>query len=111
MKGTTVTVYLPSSTVPSLPVGLEANYINSSALLVKWQPPLFPNGNITKYIVKYDFSTYSPWKQEMDWCNRQVFSRRRDKNDNKEEGGDRNPDGEGADLYCSSSQLLFKKFQ
>lgn len=96
-----MTVCLPSFTVPSLPVGLEANYINSSALLVKWQPPLFPNGNITKYIVKYDLSAYSPWKQDMDWCSRQVFSSRRDKNDNKEEGdGDKNPDGEGSYLFC-----------
>ena len=37
----------------------------------------------------------------MDWCSRQVFSSRRDKNDNKEEGdGDKNPDGEGSCLFC-----------
>lgn len=69
--------------VPSLPVGLEANYINSSALLVKWQPPLYPNGNITKYIVTYEVSTYSPWKQDLNWCNRQFSIR--GSNENRQE--------------------------
>ena len=61
-------------TVPLQPVCPEANYINSSALLVKWQPPLYPNGNITKYIVKYDLSLDSPWKEDLNWCNRQIFT-------------------------------------
>lgn len=50
--------------------------------------------------MKYDLSDYSPWKQDMDWCSRQVFSRRPDKNDNEEGDSDKNPDGEGSDLYC-----------
>ena len=80
--------------VPSQPVGLEANYINSSALIVKWQLPLFPNGNITKYIVKYESSTYSSWKQNFDWCSRQVFSNRPGVDTSADEGStDKNPDG------------------
>ena len=79
-------------TVPSQPVGLEANYINSSALLVKWQPPLYPNGIITKYIVKYDLSDYSPWKQDLNWCNRQILTGA-ESNVDEEEDGDKNPDG------------------
>ena len=83
-------------TVPSQPVGLEANYISSSALLVKWNPPLFPNGNITKYIVKYDLSSYSPWKQELDWCRRQVFTNGQDENNNIDGGNNKVPDGKKA---------------
>ena len=80
--------------VPSSPVGIQANYLNYSALLVTWKPPLFPNGKITKYIVKYDLNTYSPWKQDLNWCNRQVFSKGPDENNNVNEGnGDKNPDG------------------
>ena len=80
--------------MPSQPVGLEANYINSSALIVKWQLPLFPNGNITKYIVKYESGTYSPWKQDFDWCSRQVFSNRQGVDTSADEGStDTNPDG------------------
>ena len=80
--------------MPSQPVGLEANYINSSALIVKWQLPLFPNGNITKYIVKYEPSTYSPWKQDFDWCSRQVFSSRPGVDSSADDGStDTNPDG------------------
>lgn len=79
--------------MPSLPVGLEANYINSSALLVKWQLPLFPNGNITKFIVKYESSTYSPWKQDLNWCNRQVFSNRLGVDKTEEGSTDKTPDG------------------
>lgn len=79
--------------VPSQPVGLEANYISSSELLVKWQLPLFPNGNITKYIVKYDFSTYSPWKQDLDWCIRQVFGNNPGGDKIEEGSTDKTPDG------------------
>lgn len=80
--------------IPSLPVGLEANHISSSSLLVKWQPPLFPNGNITKYTVTYDLSAYSPWEQDIDWCGRQVFDRRVKESDTKNNGDDdKNPDG------------------
>lgn len=80
--------------VPSQPVGLEANYISSSALLVKWQLPLFPNGNITKYIVKYDSSTYSPWEQDLDWCSRQVFGNSPGGDKTEEGSTDKTPDGE-----------------
>jgi len=81
-------------TVPSQPVGLEANYINSSALRVTWQLPLFPNGNITKFIVKYESSRYSPWKQDFDWCSRQVFGNRPGGDTSADEGSaDKNPDG------------------
>lgn len=79
---------------PSQPVGLEANYLNSSALLVTWEPPLFPNGNITKYIVSYEISTYSVWKADLDWCSRQVFSNRLGGNNNGEGSTDNTPDGE-----------------
>ena len=79
-------------TVSSQPVGPEANYINSSALLVKWQPPLYPNGHITKYIVKYDLSDYSPWKQVLNWCNRQILTGAESNVDN-EQDDDKNPDG------------------
>ena len=79
-------------TVPSQPVGPEANYINSSALLVKWQPPLYPNGKITKYIVKYDLSDYSPWKQDLNWCNRQILTGA-ESNVDDEEDGDKNLNG------------------
>ena len=79
-------------TVSSQPVGPEANYINSSALLVKWQPPLYPNGHITKYIVKYDLSDYSPWKQVLNWCNRQILTGAESNVDN-EQDDDINPDG------------------
>lgn len=78
---------------PSQPVGLEANYLNSSALLVTWEPPLFPNGNITKYIVSYEISTYSAWKADLDWCSRQVFSNRLGGNNNGEGSTDNTPDG------------------
>jgi len=94
-------------TVPSVPVGLEANYISSSALLVKWQPPLFPNGNITKYIVKYDLSAYSPWEQDLDWCNRQVFVSRREDKDNTDKGnGDKNPDGKKIGLFIRTTAVF-----
>ena len=78
---------------PSQPVGLDANYISSSALLVKWEPPLFPNGNITKYVVKYGASTYSAWKADLDWCNRQVFGNGRIGENSGEGSTDQTPDG------------------
>ena len=74
------------------PVGPEANYINSSALLVKWQPPLYPTGIITRYIVKYDLSDYSPWKQDLNWCNRQILTGA-ESNVDDEEDDYKNPDG------------------
>lgn len=77
-----------------MPVGLEANYINSSALLVKWQPPLYPNGNITTYVVMYGLSTYSPWKQDLDWCSRQFsISTRSENKDKDNQKDDKTSDG------------------
>lgn len=78
---------------PSQPVGLEANYISSSALLVTWEPPLFPNGNITKYIVTYEISTYSAWNANLDWCSRQVFGNGLGGDNNGEGSTDNTPDG------------------
>lgn len=81
-------------TVPSQPVGLEAKYINSSALLVKWQPPLYPNGNITTYNVTYELSTYSPWKQDLDWCSRQFSISKHSENKDEVDGkNDKASDG------------------
>ena len=88
-------------TVPSQPVGPEANYINSSALLVKWQPPLYPNGIITNYIVKYDLSDYSPWKQDLNWCNRQILTGA-ESNVGDEEDDDKNPDGKTSQRIIES---------
>ncbi|KAK3733279.1 hypothetical protein QZH41_011124, partial [Actinostola sp. cb2023] len=69
--------------VPSAVVGLDASYIDSQSLLVKWMPPLFPNGNITKYIVSYQESLYSVWVQDdLDWCTRQILPRRRSEDNN-----------------------------
>lgn len=80
--------------VPSQPVGLEAKYINSSALLVKWQPPLYPNGNITTYNVTYELSTYSPWKQDLDWCSRQFSISKHSENKDEVDGkNDKASDG------------------
>ncbi|EDO47651.1 predicted protein, partial [Nematostella vectensis] len=60
--------------IPSAVVGLEASYLDPFTLLVKWQPPLYPNGNITKYLVQYQQSEYSVWRQPgIDWCIRQVL--------------------------------------
>ncbi|XP_031558117.1 putative insulin-like peptide receptor [Actinia tenebrosa] len=64
--------------VPSAVVGLEVSYLDPHSLLVKWQPPLFPNGNITKYVIKYQESQYSVWEQgNIDWCIRQALPSRR----------------------------------
>ena len=90
-------------TVPSQPVGPEANYINSSALLVKWQPPLFPNGNITKYIVKYDLSDYSPWKEDLNWCYRQIFTSELGKTYEKDE------EDNGKNLDCKNCNDMRKR--
>ena len=90
-------------TVPSQPVSPEANYINSSALLVKWQPPLFPNGNITKYIVKYDLSDYSPWKEDLNWCYRQIFTSELGKTYEKDE------EDNGKNLDCKNCNDMRKR--
>lgn len=73
-------------TVPSAVVGLEASFLDPHSLRVKWQPPLYPNGNITKYVIKYQESQYSVWEQgNIDWCIRQVLPSRRDRNEDKNE--------------------------
>ena len=87
------------SPVPSVPVGLEATDINSSALLVTWQPPLFPNGNITKYILTYNLSSHSPWKRDLKWCNREVFSNRHAADKTIDDGNaDKNPNGKSIEI-------------
>ena len=73
---------------------------------------MFPNGNITKYIVKHDLSSYSPWKQDLDWCRRQVFSNREDENNNVDEGnGNKAPNGEKAAAILHSTVLYMLKVQ
>ena len=62
---------------------------------------MFPNGKITKYIVKYDLSAYSPWKQELDWCRRQVFSIGQYENNNIDEENNKAPDGKKAAVLHS----------
>ena len=79
--------------VPSQPVGLEVSYINFSSLNVKWEPPLYPNGQITKYIVEYKRSSYSVWMESKDWCLREIFSTRPAQD--KDSGTDANSNGEG----------------
>ena len=74
-------------------VGLDASYLDSNSLLVKWQPPLFPNGNITKYTITYQRSEYSVWEQEdIDWCVRQILSSRPNRSPDT---GDKDPDKPG----------------
>ena len=102
-------------TVPSAVVGLEVSYLDSSTLQVKWEPPLYPNGNITKYIISYQESSYSVWEQGIDWCSRQILSSQTQ--DNK----DKNPDKNGKLVitelvnshmrFCLKISSLYRKMQ
>ena len=72
-------------------MGVEASFLSDTSLVVKWQPPLFPNGKITQYIIKYEKSKYSVWKQNFDWCNRQLTFSSQGSN-SKDNGGDSGKD-------------------
>lgn len=43
---------------PSPPQNVEANAINSTAVLVKWKAPLYPNGPLTLYTILYEKTQY-----------------------------------------------------
>ena len=42
--------------------------------------------------MKYDLSDYSPWKQDLNWCNRQILTGA-ESNVDDEEDDYKNPDG------------------
>lgn len=82
--------------VPSAVVGLDASFLNHYSLQVKWQPPLYPNGNITKYVITYQQSDYSVWEQDnIDWCTRQIVTSHDEKSGNKPENKPGNDDSDG----------------
>lgn len=39
--------------VPSVPKDARAFANSSTKLVVKWSPPVFPNGNLTYYLVRW----------------------------------------------------------
>ena len=53
---------------------------------------IVPKWHYTRYIVKYDLSDYSPWKQDLNWCNRQILTGA-ESNVDDEEDDYKNPDG------------------
>ena len=48
------------STAPSQPQSLMTDSINATAVLVVWDPPLIPNGEILSYTVDIQISGSSP---------------------------------------------------
>ena len=46
------------SSAPSPPESVKVNAINSTAIHVKWKPPLYPNGPLKLYTVLYDRTQY-----------------------------------------------------
>ena len=61
--------------IPSSPIALEANFVTSSKLRLKWFPPDEPNGIITHYNIYWFQPPYSYWDtvQGLDWCNRELL--------------------------------------
>ena len=49
------------STAPSQPQSLMTDSINATAVLVVWDPPLIPNGEILNYTVDIQISGSSPF--------------------------------------------------
>jgi len=68
--------HLYSYLVPSEPLGLEASFLSTESVYLKWRKPDQPNGVITKYVVYWQPSSYSFWREQnrLDWCNRDVKS-------------------------------------
>ena len=58
--------------VPSAPVGLEASFLSSESIHLKWNKPDQPNGVINKYVIYWQPSSYSFWKEHsyIEWCKR-----------------------------------------
>eukprot|EP00794_Sanderia_malayensis_P009771 gene9771-10770_t len=74
-----------SESIPRRPLALEASYLSSSEIKLKWNPPDLPNGVITDYQVFYKKNSYLFWNQSLGWCQRDVthvdgFNTVKDKN-------------------------------
>ena len=59
---------------PSIPLGLEASHLSATQIQLKWNPPDEPNGIMTGYKIYYRKSTYLFWKNDIDWCKRDLDS-------------------------------------
>ena len=52
-----------------MPRDLEVSFLSSSSLQVNWKKPFFPNGEITRYVVRYQETDSSQfWNVNNNWC-------------------------------------------
>lgn len=65
-----------SSGIPSAPLGLEASFLSSQSIHLRWRKPDRPNGVITKYVIYWKRFNYSFWKDQsaLIWCQRDIKS-------------------------------------
>ena len=58
--------------VPQAPLGIEASFLSSQSIKLKWNKPDKPNGVISKYVIYWKRSDYSFWEthRDLEWCKR-----------------------------------------
>lgn len=64
----------PPGTVPSVPKDARAYGNSSTKLVVKWSPPLLPNGNLTYYLVRWQRQAEDRELYQHDYCSKGLHS-------------------------------------
>lgn len=59
---------------PSVPIRLTVHAASSSKLIIKWEPPINPNGNIAYYLVNANCtSEHQEYFQQRDYCKERKY--------------------------------------
>ncbi|XP_046861497.1 insulin receptor-like [Xenia sp. Carnegie-2017] len=74
-----ITYFKTRETKPSTPQDLEANYLTSSSLQLKWRKPFYPNGNLTHYVIRYHEIIVNYGTEDNDLCKSHVSIQNQDK--------------------------------
>lgn len=56
--------------VPSIPLDVISASNSSSQLIVKWNPPSFPNGNLSYYIVRWQQQPQDSYLYRHNYCSK-----------------------------------------
>lgn len=70
----TLSVLLP---VPSIPLDVISASNSSSQLIVKWNPPSLPNGNLSYYIVRWQQQPQDAYLYRHNYCSKGTRLQRR----------------------------------
>lgn len=63
--------------VPSIPLDVLSASNSSSQLIVKWNPPTLPNGNLSYYIVRWQRQPQDGYLYRHNYCSKGELGRRR----------------------------------